>query len=110
MWNTSVGRADLFDPGLVHHDDAIGDFQRFFLVVRHQDGRHVQFVVQAAEPVAQTLSHLGVERPERFVEQQHARFDGQGPGQRDALPLSAGQLRGIAMAEAFQLNQPQQFA
>ena len=101
-------RADLFDPRLVHHHHAVGHFQRFFLVVRHQHAGHVQFVVQAAQPVRAALAHLGVERSERFVQQQHLRLDGQRPGQRHALPLPAGQLRRIAVAEAVQLDQLQQ--
>ena len=52
----------------------------------------VQLVVQAAQPAAQLLAHLGVERAERLVEQQHARLDGQRAGERDALALAAGEL------------------
>ena len=32
-----VGGADLFDAALIHHGDAIGDFQRFLLIVRDVD-------------------------------------------------------------------------
>jgi hypothetical protein len=53
----------------------------------------VHVVVQAAQPAAQLLAHLGVERAEGLVEQQDLRLDGQRPGQRDALALAAGKLR-----------------
>ena len=41
----------------------------------------------------QLLPHLGVERAERLVEQQHLRLGRERAGQRDALPLAAGELR-----------------
>ena len=65
-------RADLLDAGLIHDDDAVGHLQRLVLIVRHQQAGHVDLVVQPAQPAAQALPHLGVERAERFVEQQHA--------------------------------------
>jgi hypothetical protein len=64
--------------------------------------------VQPAQPAAQLLAHLGVERAERLVEQQHARLDRQSAGQRDALPLAARQLVRIAVAQPVELNQLEQ--
>ena len=101
-------RADLLDPAVVHHDDAVGHFERFFLIVRHQDAGDVNLVVQPAEPGPQALPHLGVERAERLVEQQHFGLDGQRPGQRGPLPLAAGELRREPPAEAVELHQRQQ--
>jgi hypothetical protein len=69
----------------------------------------VQFVVQAAQPAAQFLAHLGVERAEGLVEQQHARLDRQRAGQRDALALAAGQLRGEAVGQPVELHEVEQF-
>jgi hypothetical protein len=54
----------------------------------------MQIVVQAAQPAAQFLAHFRVERPERLVEQEHFRLDGERACERDALPLSARQLGG----------------
>ena len=68
----------------------------------------MQLVVQLAQPAAQFLAHLGVERAERFVEQQHARLDRQRARQGDALALAAGQLRRIAVGEPVELHQLQQ--
>ena len=93
---------------LVHHHDAVGDLERLLLVVRHEDARHVDLVVQPAQPLPQLLPHLRVERAERLVEQQHLRLRGQRAGQRDALPLAAGELRRIARAEALEPDQLQQ--
>ena len=68
----------------------------------------VQLVVQTAQPAAQLLAHLGVERAERLVEQQHARLDGERARERDALALAARQLRGIAIREPVELHELEQ--
>ncbi len=56
--------------------------------------------MQAAQPAAQLLAHLGVERAEGLVEQQHFGLDRQGAGQGHALALAAGELGGIARSES----------
>ncbi len=96
-----LGRAHLLDARLVHHHHAVGHFEGFFLVVRHQQAGHVHLVVQPPQPAPQTLPHLGVERAEGFVEQQHRGFDGQRASQRHPLPLAAGKLRGVAVRPGF---------
>jgi hypothetical protein len=55
--------------------------------VGDEDRSDVQAVVQAAQPAAEFLAHLGIERAKGFIEQQHARFHRQRPRQGDALPL-----------------------
>ena len=64
-------------PPFVHDNDAVGDFKRLLLVVRDKHRRHMNLVVEVAQPAPQLLAHLGIERAERLVEQQHARFDGE---------------------------------
>ena len=64
--------------------------------------------MQGAQPLAQFLTDLGVERTERLVEQQDARLDGQRARERDALALAAGQLAGIAIGQPVQLNEIEQ--
>ena len=49
----------------------------------------MQFVVQAPQPAPQLLAYFGVERAERFVEQQHARLDRERARERNALALAA---------------------
>ena len=48
----------------------------------------------------QVLAQARVERAERLVEQQHARREDEGAGERDALLLAAGELRRLAALEA----------
>jgi hypothetical protein len=50
-------RADLLDHALVHHHNAVGHGQRFFLIVRHHDGGHAQALVQAPDFGAQVAAH-----------------------------------------------------
>ncbi len=100
-----VGGAGLLDPAFVHHHQLAGDVHRLFLVVGDEDRRHVHLLVEAAQPGAQVLAHLGVERPERLVEQQHLRLHRQRPRQRHPLPLAAGELGGVAAGEPVELDQ-----
>ena len=102
------GRADLLDPAVVHDHDAVRDFERLFLVVRHEHARHVDLVVQAAQPAAQFLADARVERAERLVQQQHARLDRQRARQRDALPLAAGELVRVAVGQPVELHELEQ--
>ena len=67
-----------------------------------------RLVVEAAQPGAQVLADLGVERAEGLVEQQHLRLDRQRPGQRHPLALAAGELVGVALGQPVELDQAQQ--
>jgi hypothetical protein len=98
----------LLDAAVVHDDDAVGHFERFFLVVGYQYTGNVNLIVQAAEPGTQALADFGIQRAEGLVEQQHARFDGQCAGQRGSLTLAARKLRRETPAEAVELHQPQE--
>ena len=50
------------------------------------------------------LAQLQVERAERLVEQQHARPVDERPGERDALPLAAGQLGRLPLLVALEAD------
>lgn len=58
---------------------------------------------------AQIAAHIGVERTKRFVEQQHARIDGERAGKRHALTLTAGNLAGETVLQTAQLHEVEQF-
>ena len=92
-------RADLFDLTGAHDDDAVGEFQRLLLVMRHENGGEAGFSVQFAQPASEFLANLCIECAERLVEQKHARLDGKGAGERDALALAA---RNLARETGFQ--------
>ena len=92
------GRTDLLDHALVHHHDAVGHGERFFLVVRHHDGGDAEPALQRLDLVAQAQAHARIERGERLVEQQQAGRGRERAGERDALLLAAGELHGIFAA------------
>jgi hypothetical protein len=78
------------------------------LVVRHDHGGGVRLVVETPKPFAQFGPHAGIQRAERFVEQQHRRVDGERPGEAHPLALPAGELRGIAVRKPLELDQLEQ--
>ncbi len=103
-----LGRgSDLLEPAGVHHADPVGDGERLLLVVGDEQRGRADLELDPPDLVAQLGAHLGVERRERLVEQQHRRLDRQRPGQRDALLLATRELAGVALAvlgEADQLE------
>ncbi len=101
-------RANLLDDALVHQHHAVGHLQRFLLVVRDEDARDMQFVVQAAQPPSQLFADLGVESTERFIQEQHLGLDRQRTRQGDALSLAARELGRKAVSDPVQLHQLEQ--
>lgn len=83
-----VGSVDLLDSSPVHHRDAVGEVERFVLVVGDEDRRQPHRLVDAAQPAAEIVPDFRVERTERLVEED-AWVDRRRAGDRDALPLSA---------------------
>ena len=60
---------------------------------------------QPGQLAAQVRRGEHVQRGERLVHQQRVGFDGQGPGEPDALAHAAGQLLGVGGLEAVQADQ-----
>ena len=80
--------------------DLVGDLHRLVLVVRDEDGRHVDDVVEPAQPLAELGADARVERAERLVEEQHLRLGGERAREAHPLPLAARELRWIAIARS----------
>ena len=98
-WRVELGgRRELLEATLVHHADPVGDGERLLLVVGDEQRRRADLELHAPDLVAQLHAHLGVERGQRLVEQQHRRLDRERAGQRDALLLAAGELVGVPSA------------
>ena len=89
------GRSELLEPALAHHADPVGDGKRLLLVVGDEQRRRTDVELHAADLVAQLGAHLGVERRQRLVEQQHAAAGSPGTGQRHPLLLTARHLDGV---------------
>ena len=100
--------ADLLEAPVVDDGDLVGDLHRLFLVVRHEHRRHVDDVVQLAEPLAQLGSDARVESAERLVEEQHLRLGRERAREAHALTLATRELRRIPVAEVLELDEVQQ--
>jgi len=81
------------DAAILDDQDAVGQRDRLRYVMRHQDRGEGLIVPDPFQQPLHRNTRQGVERTERFVERQHAGPADQGPRQRDALLLSAGQHR-----------------
>ena len=94
-----VGRGgELLDVAAVaHHRDPVADPHGLLDVVRDEDDRLAHGLLQPEELRLQPLTDDGVDGGERLVHEQHGRIGGQRAGDAGPLPLTAGQLRGIAV-------------
>ena len=77
--------------------DAVGEIDRLFEVVRDQHRRGAGLHEDALQLLAHEQRHLVVERGERLVEEQDLRLDHQRAHDRDELLLAARHLVGIAV-------------
>ncbi|MPN61589.1 hypothetical protein SDC9_209327 [bioreactor metagenome] len=73
-----------------------------------EDHRRPGFAGQLFQAVLQRHASEGVERPQRFVQQQHRRTVHQGADQRYALRHTAGEMLRIGVGEFAQPNAFQQ--
>ena len=100
--------ADLLEPAVVDDRDLVGDLHRLVLVVRDEDGRHVDDVVELAKPLAELGADARVERAERLVEEEHLRLGRERASEAHALTLAAGELRRVAVPEVLELDEVQE--
>ncbi len=98
-------RPDVLDPPVVHDDQDIGQRHRLLLVVGDVHESSADAALQQLQFILHLSSQLEVERAQRFVEQQHQRFDHQRAGKGNALALAAGQLVRLPIEDAGQADQ-----
>jgi len=89
------GRADLFDPPVVKRYDAVGKLQRLLLIVCDEERGDVHFAQQGSNLTAQFEAGANVGRAERLVKDHRGGMEGESSRQGHALPLPAGELRGV---------------
>ena len=104
-----LGRADLLDETVAHDGDAVGEVERFFLIVGHIKKGDAGALLYVLEFALHLLAQFEVERAERLVQQQQLRLQNQRAGNGDTLPLSAGELGRHALFKALQRHQAQHF-
>ena len=93
------GRALLDDLAEVHDRDAVGHLAHGLEIVAYQQVAEVALALDAAQQTEDLPADGDVERGGGLVEQQDAGFDGQCPGDADALPLAAAELAGVTVKE-----------
>ena len=99
-WNTSSRRADLDDLAEVHHRDAVAEVLDDGEVVGDEQDREAEPQLEVAQQVEDLRADRHVERRHRFVGDEELRFDGERPGDADALALAAAELVREATGEA----------
>ena len=102
--------ADLQDAARVHHRDPVRHGQRLFLIVGDEDEGDAGFRLKALQFDLHFLAQLEIQRRKRLIQQQHLGPRRQGPRQRDALLLTAGNLARGAVRKRGHLHQLQHFA
>ena len=98
----ALRRVDLEDPAVSHDRDALSERHRLDLVVRDVDRRDAEPRVELRERRAHPDPELRVEVRERLVHEERLRLAHDRAAHRDALPLTAGQLRGPALEQILE--------
>ena len=96
---------DLDDPPVAHHRDSLAERHRLGLIVRHVDARDREPRMELRERRAHPDAELRVEVRERLVHQERLRLADDRPAHRDALPLPAGEVRGLAVEQVLEPEQ-----
>ena len=95
------GFAGLRDAARVHHRDAMADLRHDTEIVRDQDHRKMQALLQLGNQFENLRLHRHVEGGGRFVGDQQFRFAGQCHRDHHALAHAAGEfMRMLAQAPA----------
>ena len=92
------------DTPIVQRHDLIAECGNIVRVVRDQHHRNVEPRLQFGQFLPHPPAHGAVERRERLVEQQDARLRDERARERNALLLSAGQLRRKMPRERVELE------
>ncbi len=103
-----VGLADLDEPSAVHDGDPPPELEGFLLVVRDEDRRDAERLLDLLERLAKLHADLDVERAERLVEQEDRRPVRESAREGDPLPLAPRELALVAAAEAREADELQQ--
>lgn len=103
------GRGVFHDPAEVHDGDPFAEVLDNGEIVGNQQVGKAQLALQLLEESKDLGLDGDIERGDRLVENEQPRFEGEGPGNPDALPLSTRELVGIALplarVEPYPLHQ-----
>jgi hypothetical protein len=97
----------LHDAAALHDDDDVGEAHGLFLVVRDEHEGAAERAMQPAKLLLHGAAELQVESGERLIEEEHLRPHHEGPGERDALRLSAGKLGRRPVGKVLKVDEGQ---
>ena len=90
-------RPDLLQDAALDHRDPVAHRHGLDLVVRDVQRRDVQIVLHLGDLGAHLHAQLGVQVRQRLVHQEHLRLTDDRPAHRHPLPLTTGELLGLAL-------------
>ena len=90
---------------LAHNDYLVGHCEGFFLIVCYIYKGDAEFVMHLLQLNLHFLTHLKIERTQRFVQQKNFRFIDQCPRNGNSLLLAPGKCCNTSFLEAFKINQ-----
>jgi hypothetical protein len=64
----------LLDPPCIDDHELVCDVDRFLLIVGHENGRDLRFIVEQTQPAPQLSPNLRIQGAKRFVQKQNARI------------------------------------
>ena len=92
-----IRRPDLDDHTEVHHGDPVRHVVHHAEVVRDEDVRQLEVVLEVVEEVDHLCLDRNVERGHRLVGDDQLRAQRERAGDSDPLPLPTGELVGVAV-------------
>jgi hypothetical protein len=98
---------ELLDPAVAHHGDPIREEKRFLLIMRHENGRQAQALLEPPQLDLHGLPELAVKCAEGLVEQQQARVEHDRARQGDTLLLTSRQFARQAFAISAEFDERQ---
>ncbi len=101
---TACDRAGHEDFALIEHGDRIGDLERAFELVRHDDDRHAQRIAQAQDQLVELGRDDRIEARRRLVEEEELRIHHDRARERCALDHAAGQLARHQILKAAEVD------
>ena len=83
---------------LLHHDQVMRQRSHHRQIVADEQVSQAMFLLQTPQQSHDLLLHRAIQCRRRFIQQDQVGLEHQRPGNGDALPLTTGELVGIAMA------------
>ena len=96
--------AGLHHDAVLHHHDAVGEVGHDTHVVRDQDDRRIQPLVQVPQQIEDLGLHRDVERRGRFVGDEQKRIARDRLGDHRTLPLPARELMGVLVERLLRVR------